>query len=117
MLLLKIQSLSYGYSGVQTQTVELNRFIIMIFYRLSIHKVLRRTSGDLAPLAHCLLLEKEKFILKEKVDSSVVMKHFEWEPILLKSKEGLALLNGTQFMSAYGTLYCNKGPKLCYFQI
>jgi histidine ammonia-lyase len=53
MLLLKIQSLSYGYSGVQTQTVE-RRFII-IFYRLYTQGSLG-ASGDLAPLAHCLCL-------------------------------------------------------------
>ena len=43
------------------------------------------------------------------------MSHFNWDPIVLRSKEGLALLNGTQFMSAYGTYIILKANKLSYF--
>lgn len=119
MLLLKIQSLSYGHSGVQMKTVDR----LIAFYNNDILPVVYTqgslgASGDLAPLAHLslpLLGEGEVYFEGKKVSSSIVMKHFDWEPILLKSKEGLALLNGTQFMSAYGTYIAIKGHKLSYF--
>ena len=118
MLLLKIQSLSYGHSGIQLQTVErliafFNNDILPIVY---VQGSLG-ASGDLAPLAHLslpLLGEGEVYYEGKKVASSVVMKHFEWDPIILRSKEGLALLNGTQFMSAYGTFITIKANKLSY---
>jgi histidine ammonia-lyase len=118
MLLLKIQSLSYGYSGIQLETVER----LIAFYNNDILPVVFTqgslgASGDLAPLAHMslpLLGEGEVFYEGKKVASSVVMKYFEWQPIVLKSKEGLALLNGTQFMSAYGVFISIKANKLSY---
>lgn len=119
MLLLKIQSLSYGHSGVQLQTVER----LIAFYNNDIFPVIYTqgslgASGDLAPLAHLslpLLGEGEVNFEGKKVPTSVVMKHFDWEPIVLKSKEGLALLNGTQFMSAYGAHILLKSVKYSYF--
>jgi len=48
------------------------------------------------------------------VHSSVVLKQFNWQPIVLQSKEGLALLNGTQFMSAYGVFVLMKSVKYSY---
>ena len=118
MLLLKIQSLSYGHSGIQLQTVER----LIAFYNNDILPVVYTqgslgASGDLAPLAHLslpLLGEGEVYFEGKKVASTVVMKHFEWEAIVLKSKEGLALLNGTQFMSAYGAFITIKANKLSY---
>jgi histidine ammonia-lyase len=118
MLLLKIQSLSYGHSGIQLQTVER----LIAFYNNDILPVVYTqgslgASGDLAPLAHLslpLLGEGEVYYEGKKVESSVVMKQFDWEPIILKSKEGLALLNGTQFMSAYGSFISIKANKLSY---
>jgi histidine ammonia-lyase len=50
----------------------------------------------------------------QKVPSSEVLKRFNWEPIVLQSKEGLALLNGTQFMSAYGAHILMKANKFSY---
>ena len=105
MLLLKIQSLSYGFSGVQLETVE--RLIDM--YNNDILPVVYQqgslgASGDLAPLAHmCLpLIGMGEVVYKGEVRQAAdVWKEFGWEPIKLKSKEGLALLNGTQFMSAH----------------
>ena len=105
MLLLKIQSLSYGFSGVQLETVE--RLIDM--YNNDILPVVYQqgslgASGDLAPLAHmCLpLIGMGEVVYKGEVRQATdVWKEFGWEPIKLKSKEGLALLNGTQFMSAH----------------
>jgi histidine ammonia-lyase len=118
MLLLKIQSLSYGHSGVQLQTVDR----LIAFYNNDILPVIYTqgslgASGDLAPLAHLslpLLGEGEVYFEGKKVHSSQVLKHFDWQPIILQSKEGLALLNGTQFMSAYGAHILMKAIKYSY---
>ena len=118
MLLLKIQSLSYGHSGVQLATV--NRLID--FFNNDILPVIYTqgslgASGDLAPLAHLslpLLGEGEVWFKGKKVASQAILKSFDWQPIILQSKEGLALLNGTQFMSAYGVYIINKSLKLSY---
>ncbi len=118
MLLLKIQSLSYGHSGVQLQTVER----LIDFYNNAILPVIYTqgslgASGDLAPLAHLslpILGEGEVNFEGKKVHTSEVLKHFNWQPIVLQSKEGLALLNGTQFMSAYGCYVLLKSMKFSY---
>lgn len=118
MLLLKIQSLSYGNSGVQLETVER----LIDFYNHDILPVIYTqgslgASGDLAPLAHLslpLLGEGEVYFEGKKVHSKEVLAHFNWKPIVLQSKEGLALLNGTQFMSAYGVYILLKSNQLSY---
>lgn len=118
MLLLKIQSLSYGNSGVQLETVErliefFNNDVLPIIYTQGS----LGASGDLAPLAHLslpLLGEGEVCFEEKKVHSKEVLAHFNWKPIVLQSKEGLALLNGTQFMSAYGVHILLKSYKLSY---
>ena len=118
MLLLKIQSLSYGNSGVQLQTVER----LVDFYNNDILPVIYTqgslgASGDLAPLAHLslpLLGEGEVNFEGKKVHSSEILKKFNWNPIVLQSKEGLALLNGTQFMSSYGSYILLKAMKYSY---
>ncbi len=118
MMLFKIQSLSYGHSGIQLQTVER----LIDFYNNDILPVVYTqgslgASGDLAPLAHlCLpLIGKGEVLFKEKrMSSDKVLAKFGWEPIKLRSKEGLALLNGTQFMSAYGVYLLLKSFKLSY---
>ncbi len=105
MIFLKIQSLSYGHSGVQLKTVER----LIDFYNKSIYPVVYQqgslgASGDLSPLAHLslpLLGMGEVYFEGEKREAKDILKQFKWEPISLQSKEGLALLNGTQFMSAY----------------
>lgn len=106
MLLLKIQSLAYGKSGVQLQTVErLCDFINHKIYPVVYQQGSLGASGDLAPLAHlCLpLLGLGKVNYKgSQLDTAVVLGQKSLVSIRLKSKEGLALLNGTQFMSAYG---------------
>ncbi|MCX2742399.1 histidine ammonia-lyase [Mangrovivirga sp. M17] len=106
MLLLKIQSLSYGNSGVQLSTVErligmFNNNITPIIYEYGS----LGASGDLAPLAHlCLpLIGEGKVHYKDDILSGKEINTIMgWEPIQLQAKEGLALLNGTQFMSAFG---------------
>lgn len=106
MLLLKIRSLSYGYSGVRLETVER----LIDFYNNGILPVVYQqgslgASGDLAPLAHLslpLLGLGEVEHDGRRRPSAEVLEEFGWKPLELQSKEGLALLNGTQFMSAYG---------------
>ncbi len=118
MLLLKIQSLSYGYSGVQLETVKR----LIDFYNNDILPVIYNqgslgASGDLAPLAHLslpLLGKGEVYYGGERLASEKILKKFNWEPIKLQAKEGLALLNGTQFMSAYGVYCLLKSYKLSY---
>lgn len=107
MLFLKVQSLAYGYSGVQVQTVQ--RLIDMFnqhVYPTIFEMGSLGASGDLAPLAHLslpLIGEGEVAHEGKKYSSKDINKKFSWEAIHLEAKEGLALLNGTQFMSAYGT--------------
>lgn len=109
MLLLKARGLSYGHSGVQLETVER----LIDFYNHNITPVVYEqgslgASGDLAPLAHlalALIGEGEVRVDGELKSAAEVLQEHGWEPIRLKSKEGLALLNGTQFMSAIG-IYC-----------
>ena len=118
MLLLKVQSLSYGHSGVQLITVErlvdmYNHNILPIVYQQGS----LGASGDLAPLAHLalpLIGMGEVFYNGKVQEASQVLKIMNWAPIVLKSKEGLALLNGTQFMSAYGSWSVMKAHKLSY---
>ena len=106
MILLKVQSLSYGHSGVQLSTVKrlidfFNNDIIPVIYQLGS----LGASGDLSPLAHMslpLLGLGDVYFQGEKIKSDKALSHLGFEPLTLKSKEGLALLNGTQFMSAYG---------------
>lgn len=106
MVMLKIKSLSYGYSGVQIDTVKR----LMDMYNADVFPVIYTqgslgASGDLAPLSHLslpLIGMGEVWYQGEKMPSSEALKKFNWQPIELKSKEGLALINGTQFMSAYG---------------
>ncbi len=106
MLFLKAQSLSYGYSGVQIETVER---IIAMFNNRVLPRVYEMgslgASGDLAPLAHLslpLIGLGEVHYLGKIYSGEELLKIFNWKSIPFKAKEGLALLNGTQFMSAYG---------------
>lgn len=116
MLFLKVQSLSYGNSGVQVDTVE--RLIAMFnagVYPRVFEMGSLGASGDLAPLAHlCLPLigEGEVFFENSLHAARDVNRKFSWPPVHLRAKEGLALLNGTQFMSAYGTWATLHGHRL-----
>lgn len=105
MLLLKIQSLSYGYSGCKLDTVEqLIRFFNNDVYPVVYKQGSLGASGDLVPLAHlCLpLIGLGEVEYKGKTMSGAeLLRKKKWKPIELASKEGLALLNGTQNMSAF----------------
>jgi histidine ammonia-lyase len=116
MLLFKIQSLSYGHSGVQLETVErlvdfFNNDILPVVYEQGS----LGASGDLAPLAHLslpLLGMGEVWHQGRKAPAKEVLDSFGWDPVELQPKEGLALLNGTQFMAAYGVYACIMGRRL-----
>jgi len=116
MLLLKAHALSYGHSGVQLSTVQrlidfFNHNVIPIVYQQGS----LGASGDLAPLAHMslpLIGMGEVYFKGKKQAADAVLKKLGWEPVRLRSKEGLALLNGTQFMSGYGIHLCLRVFKL-----
>jgi histidine ammonia-lyase len=116
MLLLKVLGLAKGNSGVQLETVErllffYNKHIIPIIYQQGS----LGASGDLAPLAHMslpMIAEGEVYFEGQCYTGAEITKKFNLEPIKLQSKEGLALLNGTQFMSAYATFCLSKSDHL-----
>ena len=116
MLLLKANALSLGYSGAQVSTVER----ILDFYNHDVLPVVYDrgslgASGDLAPLANLFLPiigKGEVNYQGEKRPAIDVLKQLGWEPLKLQSKEGLALLNGTQFMSAHGVLALLRGYRI-----
>lgn len=110
MLFLKIQSLAYGYSGVQLATVQrlvemFNHGALPVIYEMGS----LGASGDLAPLAHLslpLIGLGEVSVDGQIYSGDEVNKKFSWPSIHFAAKEGLALLNGTQFMGAYG-VWCS----------
>ncbi len=116
MMFLKIQSLSYGYSGSKLDTVER----LVDFFNNDVYPVVYMqgslgASGDLVPLAHMSLplVGLGEVEYKGKVISGAeVLKIHGWEPIQLASKEGLALLNGTQNMSAFAVWSLLKAQEL-----
>lgn len=116
MILLKVLGLSHGHSGVQLATVER----LIFFFNNNIIPVVYQqgslgASGDLAPLAHLalpLINEGEVYFEGVKISSKEINAKFNLEPIVLRSKEGLALLNGTQFMSAYASYAVKNAQKL-----
>ncbi|NDV63874.1 histidine ammonia-lyase [Bacteroides sp. 224] len=116
MMLLKAHALSLGHSGVQLITVQrildfFNNDVMPIVYdRGSLG-----ASGDLAPLANLflpLIGVGDVYYKGKKCEAISVLDEFGWAPVKLKSKEGLALLNGTQFMSANGVYALLKAFKL-----
>ncbi len=119
MLMLKVKSLCYGYSGVQLATAQrladmLNENILPVIYTQGS----LGASGDLAPLSHlCLPLIGlgEVWMKGDKVSASEALKLQNWQPLALQSKEGLALINGTQFMTAYGMYCLRKAAQLLAF--
>ncbi|MBC7449372.1 MAG: histidine ammonia-lyase [Hymenobacteraceae bacterium] len=118
MLILKAQSLCYGHSGVPVATVQrlvqlYNRGVLPIVYQQGS----LGASGDLAPLAHlCLPLIGLGRVRYEGVELAAAdaLHLFGWAPLELQAKEGLALLNGTQFMSAYGAALLTRARRLAH---
>ena len=117
MIMLKVQSLSYGHSGVQLATVE--RLIDMFNHHYTpvvYQQGSLGASGDLAPLAHLSLpllgLGEVRTAEGERISGEEMNSREGWAPLTLQSKEGLALLNGTQFMAAYGVWSLDKARRL-----
>jgi histidine ammonia-lyase len=116
MLLLKVKSLSLGFSGVRLETVER----LLDFYNEDILPVVYTqgslgASGDLAPLAHLtlpLIGEGEVRWKEQRMPAAQALQKLGWEPLQLDAKEGLALLNGTQFMGAYATYLVLQAQRL-----
>jgi len=116
MLFLKVHALSLGYSGVQVLTVQR----IIDFFNNDIFPIVYEqgslgASGDLSPLAHLFLplIGRGEVEYQGKIVSGKdILDKFGWKPITLQSKEGLALLNGTQFMSSHGVFAMLKASKL-----
>lgn len=115
MLLLKIKNLAKGYSGVHKDTINglltmyNNNLLPFVYEQGSLG-----ASGDLAPLAHLALplLGKGKLLVDGKIMATQELASGALPPIKLHAKEGLALLNGTQFMSSYATWCLIKAQKL-----
>lgn len=118
MILFKIKAFGYGNSGVQLATVQR----LVDFYNHDITPVVYKqgslgASGDLSPLAHLslpLIGKGEVYYKGDKISGEQLLSIFSWDKINLQSKEGLALLNGTQFMAAYGIYTLLKAHKLSY---
>lgn len=116
MLLLKLQNISKGHSGIQRQTAER----LILFFNEHITPVVYEqgslgASGDLAPLAHLALplLGKGELYYKGKIQpTEKVYAELNLQPLRLGAKEGLGLLNGTQFMSAYACWALLKSENL-----
>ena len=116
MLLLKIYGLALGYSGIAPETLER----LIQHYNHGLYPVIYQqgslgASGDLAPLAHLslpLIGAGEVYYQGKISPAADVLKQLGWQPLKLKAKEGLALINGTQFMSAYGCYILLKAQQL-----
>ena len=117
MLLLKAQNFCFGYSGAQLQTVQrlidcYNEDVLPVVYQQGS----LGASGDLCPLANLMLPAilgmGEVYWKGRRCDVTEVYRAKGWQPIELQSKEGLALLNGTQFMSSYAVWSLLKAMRL-----
>lgn len=116
IMLLKIQGLSLGYSGVSVDLIE--RLILL--YNQQVTPVVYTqgslgASGDLSPLAHLslpLIGKGEVYFEGKKQGAEFALKKLKLAPLKFKIKEALALLNGTQFMSAYGVWMLLKAKRL-----
>jgi len=105
LMLLKINSLARGYSGIRLSVVE----ALIKLYNAEVYPAIPEkgsvgASGDLAPLAHMsvvLLGEGEAFYRGERIEAKQALNIAGLEPIALAPKEGLALLNGTQASTAF----------------
>lgn len=113
MLILKVHTLCLGYSGISLQLIERicwhidNNYIPLVPEQGSVG-----ASGDLAPLAHLFLpLIGLGYLTKDGIsyhESEKILKESKLEPIELHAKEGLALINGTQFIAAFGVKIAEK---------
>jgi len=117
MMVLRVNALAKGFSGIRVETAELllrlfnNDILPLIPSRGSVG-----SSGDLAPLAHLVLGmigEGQVNCRGRQMPAAKAMKLKRLKPVRLAAKEGLALINGTQMMSAYGSIVAEEGGMLC----
>jgi histidine ammonia-lyase len=116
MLLLRANVLAKGFSGNRPELVDL----LVAMLNAGVHPVIPEkgsvgASGDLAPLAHLALVimgEGEAFYLGNRMNGGEAMRHAGLAPLALAAKEGLALLNGTQAMTAVGALAIARARRL-----
>jgi histidine ammonia-lyase len=115
-MLLRANALAKGHSGARIETVEL---LLECLTRGVLPRVPARgsvgASGDLAPLAHLalpLVGEGEAWVDGELLGGAEALAAVGLEPIALKAKEGLSLVNGTQFMAAAGALGAVRARRL-----
>src|SRR5213595_4344445 len=115
-MLLRANALAKGFSGARPQTVEL---LIECLNRGVLPHVPSRgsvgASGDLAPLAHLalpLVGEGEAWVDGKRMGGAAALAEVGLEPISLEAKEGLSLVNGTQFMAAFGALGLARARRL-----
>ena len=116
MLLLRANVLAKGFSGCRPELVEL----LVALLNAGVHPVIPEkgsvgASGDLAPLAHLALVaigEGEAFYRGERLNGGEALRRAGLQPIQLAAKEGLALLNGTQAMTAVGALAVARGLRV-----
>lgn len=117
MMVLRANGLAVGHSGVRPALVEL----LCELLNHAIHPVVPRkgsvgASGDLAPLAHMTLVligEGEADYAGERLSGAEALRRAGLEPLALRSKEGLGLINGTSLMTAYGCLALHDAFRLC----
>src|SRR5690625_108228 len=119
MMVLRLNALIKGFSGIRGETIEL----LIVLINQDIIPVIPQqgslgVSGHLAPLAHlALVLIGEGSVFNDQdevVDSSEVFAEHDIQPIVLQAKEGLALINGTQAMTAMGVVNYIHAEKLAY---
>ena len=118
MVVLRLNALLKGFSGIRLEVLE--RLELMV--NEQIHPIIFQqgslgASGDLAPLSHLVLALIGEGDVKwkgERMASADVWKRLDLAPITLKAKEGLALINGTQAMTAQGVVNYIEAQKLAY---
>lgn len=116
VMLLRANALSKGYSGIRTRVVQL----LLNMLNAAVHPIIPEqgsvgASGDLAPLAHLALVligEGQAEYKGKLLDGREALTKAGLKPVILKAKEGLALTNGTQVMTAIGGLVVHEGLQL-----
>lgn len=112
MMICKVHALSQGFSGIRLEVVErILYFIANDLLPIVPEQGSVGASGDLAPLSHLflpLLGEGEFWIDNQIIQAKKILKQYNLKPIKLQAKEGLALINGTQFILAHAILGLHK---------
>ena len=116
MMVLRANALACGYSGVRPAVID----VLLLMIARGVHPIVPEqgslgASGDLAPLAHLALVlmgEGEAVYEGTRMPGDAAMRRAGIDPLVPRAKEGLALINGTQFMTALGTLFLLRAERL-----